>query len=42
MKNLVSRILTLGTTSKEENFENHIRQWFPIAHMNEAVASFLF
>ncbi|MCE7734757.1 MAG: chloride channel protein [Candidatus Heimdallarchaeota archaeon] len=31
MKNLVSRILTLGTTSEEENFENHIRQWFPIA-----------
>ncbi|OLS19487.1 MAG: H(+)/Cl(-) exchange transporter ClcA [Candidatus Heimdallarchaeota archaeon LC_2] len=31
MDNLISRILTAGRQSEEETFENHIRQWFPIA-----------
>lgn len=31
MDNLISRILSIGAQSEEETFENHIRQWFPIA-----------
>lgn len=31
MPNFISRILSLGMTTEEENFENHIKQWFPIA-----------